>query len=96
MKINTFGEFYSFITNNTLDNLHPQLADFGYCVSQYNSLCACKKNAKLQRGDECTRQYINIINTVIPSLKEEVLSKTVDGVIEFYYNNNFFIGALSR
>ena len=49
MKINTFGEFYTFLQKNNFVNLDTAIADFCACVSQYNVLCACKKQSKIKK-----------------------------------------------
>lgn len=95
MKINTFGEFKSFLENNKLENYNSEIADFMGCVSLYGKICSCKKNLKLNRHEECNRIYINIVSNISNELKNIFLSLSLDSSIEFYYNTNFPIVTLS-
>lgn len=96
MKINTFGEFYTFLQKNNFVNLDTAIADFCACVSQYNVLCACKKQSKINKGEICNDQYINIVNNVLPRYKDQLLDQLNMATITFAYNNNFIIGSISR
>lgn len=96
MRINSFGEFNTFIISKGLHNSSPAIADFCACVSQYRLICNCKKNEKSHKLNNCNAQYVNIVNSILPSLKDKLFDGINDLEIEFYYNQSFKIGSLSK
>jgi hypothetical protein len=96
MRINTFGEFYFFITSNNLQELHPEITLFCSCVNQYNTLCQCKRNEKINKGNECNLKYISIVMNILPALKGALFSKSPEFSIEFYHTQSFLINVITR
>lgn len=95
MKINTFGEFYNFITKSELQSI-PEIGNFIACASQYNYICTCKKNDKANKHNSCNQQYINIVNSILPIKTSTLFVNVPDDVIEFSYNGTFFIKSISK
>jgi hypothetical protein len=96
MKISTFGEFKTFLTNYNIQEYTPAIANFSACVDQYNIYCSCKKNLKTQKYEECNSEYISLIQNNIESVKDVLFSKITDATIDFYYKNDFFIKSISK
>lgn len=93
MKISNFGEFKTFLETYQLSDISANAADFYGCVSQYAFLCTCKKNAKIQKAEECNSLYIATVTTLDPIV---IFSKIQEDVIEFYHHDNFLIASYSR
>ena len=93
MKISSFGEFKTFLDTYQLADANGAAADFYGCVSQYAYLCTCKKNAKIQKAEECNNLYITTVTSLDPAL---LFEKIPDNIIEFYHHDNFLITTYSR
>jgi len=96
MRINTFGEFYMFLSSNGLRDANHDIGVFCSCINQYNLLCTCKKNEKSRKGSECNSQYIHIVNNILPTMKSQLFKNTQDMSIEFYHNQSFMINVITR
>lgn len=93
MRINNIGEFKTFLTDNNLENIHSDIANFAACVSQYNLICSCKRAQKNQKFEICNQQYINVVSRILPEYKHLFIKSNES--IEFYYNQVYHIITLS-
>jgi hypothetical protein len=96
MRINSFGEFNSFVIARGLQNTSVPISNFTLLVKQYTSVCNCKKNTKAIKAEECNKSYINIVNSVLPTIKAKLFNNTTETTIEFYYNQSMLIGTISK
>ena len=86
MKINTVGEFYSFMMANGLSTLAPELAAFEVCMSEYNRLCSCDDAAiRDSKLNMCRANYMMFASHA-NDFKTILLSKTTDQNIIFTVN----------
>ena len=83
MKINNAMDFYNFVKNSGLMGINPEVISMCRCIEEFGRMCNCDppaaKNVKLS---QCRNLYINFVHRS-PQFKDQLLSKTSDGVISF-------------
>ena len=91
MRINNVGDFFGFITGNALIGLAPELSPFIVCMDEFSRMCSCDsieaRNAKLHH---CNSFYVAFVSKS-NQYKATLLSKTRDGVLSFYVNNQHVV-----
>lgn len=83
----------SFVALNNLtskDNISA-FASLSNCIQTFDKICSCQKQRKTIKHDECNKIYINLVNSVVPSLLDYFRSKTSDEEIIFYHNGHNLI-----
>jgi hypothetical protein len=83
----------SFVALNNLtskDNISA-FAPLSNCIQTFDKICSCQKQRKTIKHDECNKIYINLVNSVVPSLLDYFRSKTSDEEIIFYHNGHNLI-----
>jgi len=84
MKINNLTEFFHFIRNNGLSNIHPEIVTFSRCMEEFGRMCPCDpQTAKSAKIGQCKSLYVNFIPRA-SQFKDLFLSKVSDNVVEFY------------
>lgn len=58
------------------------------CLIQANRICACQKQRKANKAEECDKIYVNIVNTVLPNMLDYLRTKTNDPDIMFYHHGH--------
>ena len=87
MIIGNFIAFNNLVSNDKI----PAFAGLNTCIETLNKICSCQKQRKTQKHTECNRNYINIVNSTIPSLLDYFRSKTSDDEIIFYHDGHNLI-----
>lgn len=91
MTINNITDFNNFLRAN---NLSHHCNDFNRCVNEYSALCSCRPDEKRDKLIECTRYYVNSIETVRAN-KNSIFNKIRDTKIEFY-NDGKMVGVIVK
>lgn len=84
------GSFVALNNLVTKDNI-PAFASLTNCIQSFDKICSCQKQRKTLKHDECNKIYINLVNSVVPSLLEYLRTKTADEEIIFYHNGHNLI-----
>ncbi len=95
MRINNFGQFYSFIKQHSINN-NGIINNFAAKVEEYKNFCNCHKSDKEKKFNECNQLYINVVKNVIPTMKTHLFGLIPDTLIEFYYSDSFHITTITK
>lgn len=58
------------------------------CINQANRICACQRQRKSIKMEECDKIYVRIVTTILPTMLDYLKTKTIDPEIVFYHHGN--------
>jgi hypothetical protein len=87
MIVTSYQDFVNKFGNDNIGQFDP----IKNCITVLGKICACQKQRKAFKGEECNRVYINIVNTTVPTLVEYFKTKTLDEEITFFHNGSHLI-----
>jgi len=90
MIIGSYVAFNNFVSKDNIGTF----AILTNCVQTFDKICSCQKQRKSIKHDECNNIYINLVNSVAPSLIDYFRTKTTDEEIIFYHNGHNLITKL--
>lgn len=82
MIINGYQAFFNLVNG---DNINA-FSSVSNCVTTLNKICNCQKARRVAKSEECNKNYINIVNTVLPTMLDYLKGKTQDGEIVFFHS----------
>ena len=91
MKINNISEFFHFIKNSGLSNMHPEVSSFIKCMEEYGRMCQCDPTAaRTSKINQCKNLYINFISHS-SDFKNQLLTKISDNTLDFWIDGRHVI-----
>jgi hypothetical protein len=97
MDIRNVTQFYNFITQNDMVNLHSALQQISDCIHNYQLACSCYDGTVRNKTyQDCNRKYIDAVRSAVPSLSAQFLSKTGNNTIEFFWDETNYIRSIRR
>lgn len=81
MTVNGFQDFINKFGNDSVSQFNPLLN----CSSVVNRICNCQKQRKAAKVEECTKIYINTVQSLTEESINYLKTKTSDTEIIFYY-----------
>lgn len=82
MTISSYQQFANLVS----DSNNPNLKAITNCLGVANRICACQKEVKARKNEECNILYIKVVNTVVPTILDYFKTKTNDADIIFCHN----------
>jgi hypothetical protein len=89
----TIGTYQAFL-NLTQDLNNPHIVELRNCLNAVNKICACQKQLKAKKANDCNDIYVRFVTTHVPNLLDYFRRKTTDDVIVFNQNTHHEIKRL--
>lgn len=84
MTVGSYQAFYNMVKDD-----QPAIGKpLGDCLRSLSGICACRKQQKTQKSNECNQLYINFVKTNGEALKEYFATKTTDAEILFSHDSH--------
>ncbi len=87
MVISNYQQFYNLIQSDPLSISNELLQ----CITSVSKICACKKQNRINKSNQCNQLYIDYITNYGDANKELWLSKTPDSEIIFNHTSHHLI-----
>lgn len=84
MTVSGYQDFINKFGNDNITAFEPLKG----CIHVLNKICACQKQRKSAKAEECNNFYINLVSSTVVNMVDYLRTKTTDGEIIFYHNGS--------